>query len=48
MIRGMVHEHLVMTLYYTVYDQLRITMFSYIEENLITFDKAYPKGKVTK
>ena len=43
-----VNEYLGMTLYYNVHGQVRIMMLSYIEEIITDFDKAYPKGKVTK
>ena len=43
-----VREYLVMTLYYTVHDQVSITMFCYIEDILNAFDKSDPKRKVEK
>ena len=43
--RGKVHEYLGMPLYYTVFDQVRITVLSYIEDILSSFDKAEPKNK---
>ena len=44
-IRGKVHEYLLMTLYYTVHCQVRITIFSYIKETLTASKKSDPKGK---
>ena len=46
--RGKVHKYLGMTLDYTVRGQVKITMFSYIEEILTAFAKAEPKGAGTK
>ena len=40
-----VHEYLGITIDYTVHGQVRISMFSYIEEILTAFVKAYLKGK---
>ena len=37
-----------MTLYYTIRGQVRITVLSYIDEIITTFNKADPKGKGTK
>ena len=37
-----------MNLYYTVRDQVQITMIDFIDEVLIAFDKAEPKGGGTK
>ena len=36
-----------MTLYYTVRGQVRIAIFSYIEDILTAFNKEYMKGKGT-
>ena len=46
--QGKVHEYLGMNLYYTVRDQVRITMFSYIEEIITVFDKEYTDWKGLK
>ena len=46
--RGKVREYLGMTLYYTVCDQVNITIFSCIEEILTALEKADPNGKGTK
>ena len=45
--QGKFHEYLVITLYYNVCGQVRITMFSYIEDTFTTFHKADPKGRGT-
>ena len=37
-----------MTLYYTVFGQVRITVLSYIEEIITTFNNSDPKGKGKK
>jgi hypothetical protein len=46
--RGKIHKYLGMTLDYTVRGQVKITMFDYVGEILTAFDKAEPKGGVTK
>jgi hypothetical protein len=46
--RGKIHKYLGMTLDYTVRGQVKITMFDYVDEILIAFDKAEPKGGGTK
>jgi hypothetical protein len=46
--RGKIHKYLGMNLDYTVRDQVKITMFDYVDEILTTFDKAEPKGGGTK
>ena len=46
-IRGKVCEYLGMILYYNVRVQVRITMLSYIDEILTTFNKSDTKGKGT-
>jgi hypothetical protein len=46
--RGKVHTYLGMTLDYTVRGQVKITMIGYVDEILIAFDKADPKGCGTK
>ena len=46
--RGKIHEYLGMTLVYTISGQVRISMTSYIEEIIAAFDKAEPKGEITK
>jgi hypothetical protein len=46
--RGKIHKYLGMTLDYTVRDQVKITMFDYVNEILTAFDKAEPKGGGTK
>ena len=43
-----VHEYLGMTLDSTFSGQVRITMYTYIEDILTSFNKAYPKGKGRK
>jgi hypothetical protein len=47
-IRGKIHKYLGMTLDYTVCGQVKITMFNYVDEIITAFDKAEPKGVVTK
>ena len=42
--RCKVHKYLGMTLDYTVHSQVLITMIDFIDEVLIAFDKAEPKG----
>ena len=46
--RGKVHKYLGMILDYTVCGQVHIKMINLIEEVLIVFDKAEPKGGGTK
>jgi hypothetical protein len=46
--RGKIHKYLCMTLDYTVHGQIKITMFDYVDKILTVFDKAEPKGGVTK
>ena len=46
--RGKVHKYLGMTLDYTVRGQVQITMIDFLDEVLIDFDKAEPKGGGTK
>jgi hypothetical protein len=46
--RGNIHKYLRMTLEYTVCDQVKITMFDYVDEILNAFDKAEPKGRGAK
>ena len=46
--QGKVHEYLGMNIYYTVCDQVSITMFSYIEDILTAFNKADTKDKGMK
>jgi hypothetical protein len=46
--RGKIHKYLGMTLDYTVRGQVKITMVDYVDEILIAFDKAEPKGGGTK
>jgi hypothetical protein len=48
MSRGKIHKYLSMTLDYTVCGQVKITMFDYVDEILIAFDKAEPKVGGTK
>ena len=45
---GKVHKYLGMTLDYTVRGQVQITMIDFLDEVLIDFDKAEPKGGGTK
>ena len=45
--RGKVHKYLGMTLDYTVCGQVQITMIDFLDEVLIAFDKAEPKGGST-
>jgi hypothetical protein len=45
---GKIHKYLGITLDYTVHGQNKITMFDYVDEILAAFDKAEPKGVVTK
>ena len=45
---GKVHKYLGMTLYYTFRGQFYITMIYFLDKFLIAFDKAEPKGGVTK
>jgi hypothetical protein len=42
--RGKVHKYLGMTLDYTIHGQVKITMFDYVDEILMAFDKAELKG----
>ena len=46
--RGKVHKYLGMTLDYTLCGQVQITMIDFLDEVLIAFDKAEPKGGGTK
>jgi hypothetical protein len=46
--RGKIHKYLGMTLDYTVFGQVKITMFDYVDEILTAFDEAEPKGGGTK
>ena len=46
--RGKVHKYLGMTLDYTVRGQVQITMIDFLDEVLVAFDKAEPKGDGTK
>jgi hypothetical protein len=46
--RGKILKYLGMNLDYTVCGQVKITMFEYVDEILIVFDKAEPKGCGTK
>ena len=46
--RGKVHKYLGMTLDYTVRGHVQITMIDFLDEVLIAFDKAEPKGGGTK
>jgi hypothetical protein len=46
--RGKVHKYLGMTLDYTVRGQVKITMFEFLKEIVIAFEKAEPKGAGTK
>jgi hypothetical protein len=47
-IRGKVQKYLGMILDYTVCGQVKITMFDYVNEILVAFNKAEPKGGGTK
>ena len=42
--RGKVHKYLGMNLDYTVRGQVQITMINFLDEVLIVFEKAEPKG----
>ena len=46
--RGKVHKYLGMNLDYTVHGQDQITMIYFLDNILIDFDKAEPKGGGTK
>ena len=46
--RGKVCKYLGMTLDYTVCGQVQISMIDFLDEVLISFDKAEPKGGGTK
>jgi hypothetical protein len=46
--RGKVHTYLGMTLDYTLPGRVKITMFDFLEEVIVAFDKADPKGCGTK
>jgi hypothetical protein len=46
--RGKAHEHLGMTLDYSVRGQVKVSQFGYIKEIIIAFDKAEPNGAGTK
>jgi hypothetical protein len=46
--RGKLHIYLGMTLDYTTRGQVKITMFDFLDEIIITFDKADPTGSGTK
>ena len=46
--RGKFHKYLGMTLDYTVHGQFQITMIDFLEKVLKDFEKAEPKGGVTK
>ena len=46
--RGKIHKYLGMTLDFTVKGQVKISILDYIDEILTAFDKAEPKGGVTK
>ena len=46
--RGKVHKYLGMTLDYTVWGKVQITMIDFLDKVLIVFDKAEPKGGGTK
>ena len=46
--RGKVHKYFGMTLNYTVRGQVQITIIDFIDEVLIAFNKAEPKGGGTK
>ena len=46
--RVKVHKYLGVTLYYTIFGQVKITMLKYIDEILDTFDKEYPTGDGTR
>jgi hypothetical protein len=46
--RGKVHTYLGMTLDYATPGRVKITMFDYIQEILVAFEKAEPKGGGTK
>ena len=46
--RGKVHKYLGMTLDYTVRGQFQIAMIDFLDKVLIAFNKAEPKGSVTK
>jgi hypothetical protein len=46
--RGKIHKYIGMTLDYTIRGQIKITMLDYVNEILIAFEKAEPKGGGTK
>jgi hypothetical protein len=46
--RGKIYKYLGMTLDYTICDQVKTTMFDYIDDIITDFDKAEPKGGGTK
>ena len=46
--QGKVHKYLGMTLDYTVCGKFQITMIDFLDKFFIYFDKAEPKGGVTK
>ena len=46
--QGKVHKYLGMTLDYTVCGKVQITMIDFLDKFFIYFDKAEPKGGVTK
>ena len=46
--RGKVHKYLGMTLDYTVRGKVQITIIDSLDKVLIAFDKAEPKGGITK
>ena len=45
---GEVHKYLGTKLDYPAVVQVKVTMLDYIDEIINTFDKAYPKGGITK
>jgi hypothetical protein len=46
--RGNIHKYIGMTLDYSVPGQVKITMLDYVNEILVAFDNAEPKGGGTK
>jgi hypothetical protein len=46
--RGKTHKYLGTTLDYTTNEQVKITMFDYVEEILAAFDAAHPQASGTK
>ena len=46
--RGKVHKYLGMILDYSIVGRVKITMFDYIDEIIVGFDKSYPMGGSTK